>query len=873
MAESSKSIYIRNTQASKIYEAMNRESEFDCAYDGSVAYSLETIKLKELGLKVKTNKKSERQTSNDIINVKFSWKVKSYKDIAKLIEKKIVKITLSLDNEETPEEEIESKLEYIENLKLKKEEILTHIDWYEVKANDLRTLFYNEGFILDGVQYVFFGRSGSKSRTGQALYIKKSLAKKIILWCRMGIKKLMKKGIKVDLAGLLAYEKLVGSAIESIVNIPTSKMLMISDVDSIFEKECNVIRTDPETGLLRSYREMAFVKNSLFDGQLLLAMKYFKKGKSMMLLRNHFFKSAAFNTNIQEALRFLCPDGQDYDTWELEDMFGNKILAKDVELIMSPTSLKALKFSKFVGDGSQSGMYDYWRELVKSEGCRFGVVKNEKASKRGDNIQQTSYQMVNSMPFTKEDIKELTIYEKDYISKLKNDDDFFSEYLLKNKDIMNSNEVFAEMYKANNNIVGTKVFKNYRTSKIKSFVQHVKKGKFRLKGDYVVMVGNPYEELLHAVGMLPVVNGVINPDYEGILKHNEINTILFEENKELTGFRNPHTSSSNVLVSVNKHLEEYKRFFNFSKNIAAVNSINFEIQDILSGSDFDSDTLALFDHEILLRVAKKCFSEYKVCINAVESDKVQYRLTSLDMAIIDNKLAKSQRLIGEVVNLGQQAMSNYWDKIANNGSSYDISVLLNKVDVMTVLSGICIDLAKKFYAIDIEKEVKEVREIDQIDKKKPMFWRCVSETKFKKGTLRGFDTPMDYLTLEMSKLDYAYRKDSIEFESIMNVVDLRNSNHKQIQKLIEYVNTLSNRLFSISSNRALTKKESYEKSIDTIRYYGYELNKIAIKKETMYSLIKTTTTKDSDVGVNNIAMMLKTLYDNNSEMFLDIIRE
>lgn len=874
MAELSKSIYIRNTQASKIYEAMNREAEFDCAYDGSVAYSLETIKLKEIGLKFKTNKRSGRQTSNDIINVKYSWKVKSSIEIAKLIEKKIFKLTSDVENAiDLSEEDIEAKLNYAENLGLKREEVLTHKNWHEVKANDLRDKFYEEGFTLDGVHYVFYGRSVSKSRTGQALFIKKSLAKKIILWCRMDIKKLLKVNLKVDLAGLLAYEKLVGSAIESTVKIPVSKMLMISDVDSIFERVCNVVRTDPATGFLKSYREKAFVKNSLFDGQCLGEKKLFKKGKSMMLLRNHFFKSACFSTNIQLALKSLCPVDQDYETWELEDMFGNKILARNVELIMSPTSLKALKFSEFVGNKSQSGMYDYWRNLVNSEGNIFGVVKHEKASKRGEDIQQTSYQMLNSMPFNKEDISILTSYEKTYISNLKNDDEFFYDYLVKNIDIMNSNEVFAEMYRVNNGIVNTKIFKDYRKNKIKSFVQHVKKGKFRLSGDYVVMVGNPYEELLHAVGRLPVKNGILDINYEGILKYNQISTKLFKHGKELTGFRNPHTSSSNVLVAENVILNEIEKFFNFTKNIAVVNSINFEIQDILSGCDFDSDTLALFDHYIMLRVAKQCFSEYKVCVNAVESDSVQYRLTNLDMANIDNKLAKSQRSIGEVVNLGQQAMSNYWDKIANGSSQEDIDILLNKIDVMTVLSGICIDLAKKFYAIDIEKEIKNVRNIDQIDKIKPLFWKCVSEAKLKKGATRKFDTPMDYLIVEMSKLDYANHRKSVDFEDVVNKIDLRDANHKQIEKLIEYVKELSNRLGNIKQNKALTRKEAYERSINTIKYYGYELNKIKIKKETMFSLIRSTTIRKTDVGVNNVAMMLKVLYNKDSVMFLNIMKK
>lgn len=852
---------------------MHRDSELDCKYDGAVAYSLETIKLIELGMKVKENKKSGRKTSNDIINVRYNWKVKSAKEIMKIIDKKIKSINKELDeSKEFTEEEVNTKLDYISSMKSKRYEIATMENWDEVKSGDLRTLFYEEGFVIDGIQYVFYGRSGSKSRTGQALFIKKTLAKRMILWTRMGVKKLTKKNLGIDLAGVLAYEKLVGSAIESIINIPTSKMLMITDVDSIFEKECNVVRTNSETGFLDSFVERAKIKNSLFDGQLLLDCKYFKNGKSMKLLRNHFFKSAGFNTNIQLALRNLCPEGVDYDTWELEDMFGNKILAKDIEVIMTPTSLKALKFSKFVGNGTESDMYDYWRNLVESEGCRFGVVKHEKSSKRGENLQQTSYQMINSMPLTREDISELTVYEKEYIEKLKNDDEFFVKYLRKDMDIMNSNEVFAEMYKLNPDVANTKIFKDYRKSKIKSFVQHVKKGKIRLNGDYVVMVGNAYEELLHAVGMLPVKDGILDNSYVGILRDNEICTKLFNDGIELTGFRNPHTSPSNVLIAMNKRLDLISKYFNFNKNIVVVNAINFELQDILSGCDYDSDTLLLLHHRVLLKRAKECFERYMVCINAVESEKVSYKLTNSDMATIDNKLSKSQRLIGEVVNLGQESMSNYWDSISRDASEEDIRVLLKEIDVMTVLSGICIDLAKKFYAIDIEKEVKNVRSIDQIDDLKPKFWTYVSSANIPKNKMRFFETPMDYLMSEMSALKYANQRPTIEFSSIMNKSSSKVSNHRQVKKLIDYVNDLNGRLVEIKMNKNLTRDQSYDRSVNTIKYYGYELNKIDIKESTMHALLLLTTSNDESIS-QSTALMLKVLFENGKKSFVKTLKK
>ena len=98
------------------------------------------------------------------------------------------------------------------------------------------------------------------------------------------------------------------------------------------------------------------------------------------------------------------------------------ILAKDVHLITTPSSLKAFKFSNLLG--TEKDMWNYWKDIVLKDGCVFGVCKSEKKSKRGFDdlgniLQQTSYQMLNSLPMTKDDIKEFTTLEKEFISKLK----------------------------------------------------------------------------------------------------------------------------------------------------------------------------------------------------------------------------------------------------------------------------------------------------------------------------------------------------------------------------------------------------------------------------------------------------------------------
>src|SRR5699024_5810264 len=59
--------------------------------------------------------------------------------------------------------------------------------WQEVSNTELREIMYRDGFTIDGVEYVVYKRSSSKSRTGQCLFIKQSLKEPMMEWSRLGL--------------------------------------------------------------------------------------------------------------------------------------------------------------------------------------------------------------------------------------------------------------------------------------------------------------------------------------------------------------------------------------------------------------------------------------------------------------------------------------------------------------------------------------------------------------------------------------------------------------------------------------------------------------------------------------------------------------
>lgn len=80
--------------------------------------------------------------------------------------------------------------------------------------------------------------------------------------------------------------------------------------------------------------------------------------------------------------------------------------------------------------------YEFLQQ-VKRDDCMCGCVKTDHPSKlsyQGD-VQQLSYQMINTLPCSYEEIGELAKTSIEYVELLKRDNDAFEEYLMKNASV------------------------------------------------------------------------------------------------------------------------------------------------------------------------------------------------------------------------------------------------------------------------------------------------------------------------------------------------------------------------------------------------------------------------------------------------------
>ncbi|WP_205452368.1 coiled-coil domain-containing protein [Clostridium botulinum] len=928
-------------------------------FKGVFANSLLLKKLRKLGLVESLGK------TRDIIGLEFVHKYISLKaedkintvqevkngakkisnDIKKLENKKI-DITGGLKLKDIEDEELKKQAKEInveikslkEKRKLINEEVKKmNKDIAEndcVSKADIRNDLYQNGFDFTfkkynkktdkyeddkTIHYVFWFRSPSKTRTGDAIFINKELFDKIDNWQRMGIKL---PDTNAKLVEMEAYKSLVSSAIESTLEFnPRKNLLVISDINSFSEYMCSVVTTN-ELGETEIENKPYNLCNVLFDGQMLLDYSMFKgkyKNKGMMVLRQHFFKACAFNSNIQLFIKDWCKENnKDYNTYEVVGKYGNKIKVKD---ILGITTENAMKSEKFFDDKKE--MWNSWCEAVEADNNEFGIVKTThetKYSKVG--LQRMSYQMINTLPISKDKIENLlqdTINYVNGMKKTKNIDNFI-EYLKATKDNTNENEMLLDIYNKNNDFSESYYFRDRKVKKFKKLKGKVQEGKLFITGDNLTVVGNPYTMLLASVNDVKTktiiidgeeVKNVVVDEYEDKTLPVIDNTCIsvyakrFDKDGEyLASFRNPHNAPNNIGYNKNIISDEMEKYFNFDKNIIAINMIRTNEQDRKNSEDMDSDFNLVTNNEVVVEGALKA-QEYNTIVNNIEQSGKKYNNTMQDLAKIDNGLGKAKNDIGISSNEAQIAMSWFWH-FKNNNNEEVAEELEGYVAILSVLAQCSIDNSKRQYAVNVAKEIGRIRKaINTIIKREmkqdklkslPTFWKYTNETFNKKKKqekanaikdLQNIDCPMNWIQ-DAIKFEGDSKKDRIpNLDFIENVSG--KGNETMYNKIVEATKIYDTQNSKLHKEMEISKTDSDKEKIN---------NKLAILQDDLikaYSNVKLETIKDDERKTEKIlkamqnlikscldvkgenrdykTIMLKTLHKTHKKMFLQCFKQ
>ena len=553
---------------------------------------------------MKTDKADE--STRDIICFDFRFGLRSYEEEMKHLKE----MRKKAENEEDTEVRA-AKLKTIEDLEAR---VTSRKDLYrKLSKADLRRIIYEEGIditydhldkksgevVVDEViHYKMLYRSPAKAKQGLVMLIREELYDIAYEWITMGIgARLPAHGAKI--VEISAYAPLTTSTIEGTMNIPIDDVLLVKDQESFFRTIADIVRAEDYQVYETKYsgkkkvsvpvtkkkcvvnREETDVKNVMWDGMALIETGILPDWcNGMALLRNHFFKACAFRTHIQQFFRDYCAEhGLDYETFTVKDMFGGEHLAKNIKMIVSDNGPKIWKFADLIG-GDKKSAYEYWKERVEADGCVWGIVKTDHPSKLGE-VQQLSYQIQNSLPVTEEEVYKIAETSVKYVESLKNDDTEFVKYLRKNANLVNSYDMFADLYEWNPGIGNSKFFRFNKSKIINEYITKLKKGKITTAGDNLTVCGNPYALLLYCVSEDWTKDPTLQPE-EGVI---QCFTKRFEDGEFLCGIRSPQNSANNIGYFHNVRHPLMEKYFDFSNNIMAVNCIHTDVQPRMNGED------------------------------------------------------------------------------------------------------------------------------------------------------------------------------------------------------------------------------------------------------------------------------------------------
>lgn len=432
--------------------------------------------------------------------------------------------------------------------------------------SELREELYDEGFVCDGIRYVRFKRSAGSARVGKCLFINEMLYDKMYRWEQCGLT--VSPGCDVDLAAWESYISLTCSSIIGTVEIQPENILLIDDHTSVFKDKCVAVTFDGEN--LQASVQDVEIHNSIWDGQSLLDTSLFAScpKQGMMLLRNRFFKSCCFNTNLQ--LFF-----ENYGITSVAQLNGQTRATKieDIKLITTPSSIKYLKF----------GAFDRWLDNLEPT---FGLVKHEKRTHffKGRMV-QCHYQLLNSLQLTYNETKELVRPSMEYLNLIKSDPCVFRHFIkfsLSNNDGMDTsgltfrNDIVYKLLGINDRFSETKLYREFLLDAVDALSSAVKHGHILINGNYSTLCGNPMEMLYASIGEF---------DGKSILGIGNVHTRRFKYGTDILGSRSPHVCSGNVWIAHNVSSPLLDLYFNLSREIICVNAIDENLLERLSGAD------------------------------------------------------------------------------------------------------------------------------------------------------------------------------------------------------------------------------------------------------------------------------------------------
>jgi len=705
----------------------------------------------------------------------------------------------------------------------------------ELGTKELRAYFYKNGFVFNNYLYKRYKRSCGSSRDGSCLFIRSDYYDEMTNWSNAGLTHI---NTKASIASWEAYRALSLSSIEDTIKIDLKNIIFIKDKEISFKDNVIVVESkkiDPDKEyeeVFASKKDNEEITNTIWDGEALLDESIFTehenenyKRKSMMLLRNKFFKSCGFRTSIQKFFK-------DYEVKTIDDLNSECICftsdITDIKMVVTSTSLK---FIKYMDGGFTKENILKW---FNNSGSLFGIVKHDKkTSFFNGRMVQTSYQLINTLQIDDEKAQKLLKSSLEYgksvfrnkkdkmpleliyhVEKANNRDLFDNDHI--EKDILNRDDIIIRLIKKNTDFIKTNYFNTFRYDSVDSFKVELRNGNILIDGTNAVLFGNGGELLLSLTKKYKVENALTDYGKNIVLRKGCVYSKRFKDREIIVGARSPHITMGNILIRENDlECGFIKKYFpHLTPEIVCVNAIGENIQQMLNGCDYDSDSMLLTNDPVIKEAALKFKDTFRVpvCkIKPLEDDNVHDELELL----VDLDYTSSHNQIGEIVNNSQTLNSKLWNEYnINNGMNEEIEKIYENICILAVLSGVEIDSAKRTFAINTEEVCGKINPGN-----KPIFFKDIVynriDAQFASKKASKDEEVANKARVDAQSKKRRFMESAMDYDTAMN--HIFNIPNKAIDLRADRINDIDNisilKLFDFGKEQ---RNKSYEKKKDSI---------------------------------------------------------
>ena len=572
-----------------------------------------------------------------------------------------------------------------------KEFVLVDCSSGKKKDKELENLLRN-GFYLNNIKYVLFGKSSSQAKEGIICFVTESIFEELNKRITLGI----------DLSGEMviskieAYLKLTMSGCDFLSFIPN--IVVVDDYKTLIknQKIKYVIPTTKE--FVNQYgKTIEYTDWKVEEGVKDIPLEPFDGMGVHSFETNKKFKE---DLNIPEednviSFQIRCvglkglSTAFDIHKWfkdnsieTITDIWGDTHDTKNIDCIWTKSQFKLAKYF--------DSIEDYKNRLIKHSHV-VGISKFNKTIKQEKAMFRMNFQYLQALNLTEEKIKKIVGYTKNLYEKIITGDEFYTIKFLglldsqDSSDIENANSNYMKAILINPEMVKDRAVNRNIYESLKKKINELKLGKAYVSGRYSFAVGD-------LVGFMEYVSGM---EVNGCLEAKQLYS------KGVLGiravFRSPlvHNSEVNKIEFVENEV--------VNKWCSHLQNINmFNIKDIslpqAGGEDVDGDLNAVTDNiEVLDSVI---ISPIIIDVqDKITTDKVLYNVDNL---IEYHKRTLDSR-IGEITNVSS-AICNRDDYLFGTESKH--KKLDNHVAICRILQGKEIDYIKTGIRFNMSNKIK-----------------------------------------------------------------------------------------------------------------------------------------------------------------------